>query len=318
MLLTGKMPATAVELGRYVKPCGGIACFGVPSNSDVDVNADGQLKAELAAMYLRDDAAIKVTDQWAVLKRGKLADVGEWSHQYGNVSNTSFSNDHRVKGSLGVLWYGDPGPSQMINRHEAASAPLTTNGRFFVQGTDSVRAFDAYNGQFLWEYENPGAIRTGVFNNYETSNLAASDDELFVAVNNKCTVLNAATGKIQAELTTPESKDGVTRAWGYLAHHEGLLYGTSTVRKELARELRRRGRTIGSETDAIFAADPKTGDTKWIYKGAEILHVTITIGDGNLYFIESSMTPDEREELLRQDKSKLVDLGEEEAKEERS
>ena len=30
-------------------------------------------------------------------------------------------------GSLGVLWYGDPGPSKMINRHEAASAPLSTN-----------------------------------------------------------------------------------------------------------------------------------------------------------------------------------------------
>ena len=32
----------------------------------------------------------------------------------------------------------------------------------FIQGTDSVRAYDAYNGLFLWEYNNPGAVRTGV------------------------------------------------------------------------------------------------------------------------------------------------------------
>ncbi len=74
------------------------------------------------------------------------------------------------------MWYGDPGPSSMINRHEAAGAPLSTNGRMFIQGTDSIMAYDAYNGTFLWEHQNPGAIRTGVFNNRETHNLAASDD----------------------------------------------------------------------------------------------------------------------------------------------
>ncbi|MCA9207025.1 MAG: PQQ-binding-like beta-propeller repeat protein, partial [Planctomycetales bacterium] len=179
MLLTGKLPATAVELGRYVKPCGGVACFGAPRH-DGSPKLDEQLHQSLANMYLRDDAEIKAVDDWAVLRRGKLAGVGEWSHQYGNVANTCYSEDHRVKGSLGVLWYGDPGPNKMINRHEAASAPLSTNGRFFTQGVDSVRAYDAYNGTFLWEYMNPGAIRTGVFNNNETSNLAASDDALFV------------------------------------------------------------------------------------------------------------------------------------------
>ncbi|MFT5527950.1 MAG: outer membrane protein assembly factor BamB, partial [Pirellulaceae bacterium] len=227
MLIDAALPTAGVELGRFIKPCGGIACLGYPANVNHTQTPD-QLSKEVAKMYLRDDSETETIDNWVVLKRGKLAGAGEWSHQYGNVANTSLSEDYRVKGALGVLWYGDPGPSQMINRHEAASAPLSTNGRFFVQGTDNIRAFDAYNGEFLWEHKNPGAIRTGVFNNYETSNLAASDDSLFVAAAQQCTVYNAATGKVEAELKAPQSDDGIERDWGYLAYHDNLVYGTST------------------------------------------------------------------------------------------
>lgn len=116
---------------------------------------------------------------WTLLRRGKLPGAGQWTHQYGSAANTSFTNDQRVRDGLGVLWYGDPGPNAMINRHEAAGAPLSTNGRMFIQGTDSIMAYDAYNGNFLWDFENPGAIRTGVFNNRETHNLAATDDVVY-------------------------------------------------------------------------------------------------------------------------------------------
>ncbi|MEK6234697.1 MAG: PQQ-binding-like beta-propeller repeat protein, partial [Planctomycetales bacterium] len=232
MLLTGKLPTASVELGRYVKPCGGVACFGVPTDSKKAADLDSiALKQDLAAMYLRDDAEIKTAGSWAVLTRGKLADVGDWSHQYGGVDNACFSPDERIKGSLGVLWYGDPGPQQMVNRHDAASAPLSTNGRFFTQGIESVRAFDAYNGKFLWEHKNPGAIRTGVFNNNETSNLAATDDSLFVVVNDTCTQLDAATGEVRRLRTEPQSEDYKTpTSWRNEPAHDGLLVGTSTIR----------------------------------------------------------------------------------------
>jgi outer membrane protein assembly factor BamB len=314
LLRTGKLPATAVELGRFIKPCGGVACFGAPQHErSPQVPADN-LKQSLASMYLRDDAAISTVDRWAVLRRGKLAEVGEWSHQYGNVSNTCFSDDHRVKGSLGVLWYGDPGPAKTINRHDASASPLSTNGRFFTQGLDSLRAYDAYNGQFLWEYKNPGAIRTGVFNNNETSNLAANDDSVFVVVKDTCTVLDAATGKIRAEHKAPQADDGIPRNWGYVAHHDGILYGTSTVHAELTDALRRRGRTVESTTDKVFAIDAKSGKQLWLYQAPHIMHVTITIGDGQMFFVESTISQEQREALLQQDKTALKDLGPEEAK----
>ncbi|MEX2026263.1 MAG: PQQ-binding-like beta-propeller repeat protein, partial [Pirellulaceae bacterium] len=110
MLSSGKLPATAIELGRYVKPCGGVACLGVPrTDGAVPISTDA-LKTSLASMYLRDDAQMETVENWVILRRGKLAGAGDWSHQYGSPDNACFSNDERVKGSLGVLWYGDPGP----------------------------------------------------------------------------------------------------------------------------------------------------------------------------------------------------------------
>ena len=92
---------------------------------------------------------------WVMLTRGKLPGAGNWSHQYGDPGNTASSDDRRLKGGLGVLWYGDPGPGKMVNRHSGAVGPLSVDGRLFVQGENSVMAYDAYNGLFLW-----GASRT--------------------------------------------------------------------------------------------------------------------------------------------------------------
>ena len=305
LLLTGKLPCEPADVGRHVKPCGGVVCFG---NIDAEkIGSDPQQFTK--TIFLKADVASSDADRrWATLTRGKLPGAGEWSHQYGNVANTNLSEDHRIKGGLGVLWYGDPGPTNMVNRHSAAAAPLSTNGRMFIQGIDSVMAYDAYNGQFLWNYKNPGAIRTGVFNNAETSNLAANDDALFVAVGDTCTVLEADSGKIRVQHKTPKSPDGIPRAWGYVAVHDGVLYGSSTIRSELARSLRRRGRVINSETDAVFAYDAATGKKLWTYRGKNILHTTIAIGEGKMFFIDASLTKQQRDELLQQDKTELKKL----------
>lgn len=318
MLLTGELPGDPNLASRHLKPCGGVAIFGRPENSPVTtqkVATEDETIAWLTQFYRRDEGEVIAERPWFMLRRGKLAGAGNWSHQYGNVANTSFADDHRIRDGLSVLWYGDPGPSSMVNRHEAAGAPLSTNGRMFIQGTDRVMAYDAYNGTFLWDYENPGAIRTGVFNNRETHNLAASDDALYVAIDNQCLALDAATGKVAATYETPESPDGVERAWAYLAYDDGQLFGTSTIREELEQRMRRRGLTVKSQTDAIFAIDAKTGDRMWTYRGSNILHTTIAVGPDRLYFIDSSITPEERQQLYLKDKGDLNELSGEAAKE---
>ncbi len=267
-----------------------------------------QIQTAAADAYPKDAAKVESAKDWTLVSRSGLPGAGSWSHQYGDTGNTSNSHDHLVKGGLGVLWYGDPGPSQMVNRHEGAMAPLSVGGRMFIQGEDNIMAYDAYNGLFLWEKKNPGALRTGVFNNEDTSNLAATEDALFVCVDDHCTEYDAATGEVRRVHKIPKSDDGEQRAWAYIAVTDGKLFGTNTMRSELRRELRRRGRKVENATDGIFAIDLKSGEQVWTYRGQNIMHMTIAIADGRVHFIDSSITPEERDEFLREDKTELEKL----------
>lgn len=309
LLLTGNLPTNPGQIARRIKPCGGTICLGGPASAPgrSDRWATNKLQPWLATLNIRAET-MEADEAYVTATRGTLPGAGSWSHQYGDVANTSMSEDYRVKGGMGVLWYGDPGPASMVNRHEAAAAPLSTYGRMFIQGIESILCYDAYNGSFLWEYKNPGALRTGVFNNEETSNLAASDDALFVAVDDKCTEIDAATGKVRRVHTAPQADDGVPRVWGYVGVYDGMLLGTSTVRKDLEASLRRRGHTVANTTHAIFAIDVASGKQKWIYTGKNILHVTIAVGDGHVFMIDSSISPQQRETLLKEDKTALKDL----------
>lgn len=298
-----KLPGDPREVVRMLKPVGGVIALG-----NVTANTGNEVKAWFTAMGLKENGTIKSFGGWTTLTRGKLPGAGNWSHLYGEPGNTASSEDTRVRGGLGVLWYGDPGPGKMVNRHEGAVGPLAVNGKLFVQGTDNVMAYDAYNGRFLWEFNNKDAQRTGVFQNYNPGNLVASDDALFVMVENKCVELDAETGKVRATHSLPNSKEDKTYKWGYLAYRDGILYGTATVRKELAARLRRRGRKSLESTDAIFAIDTKTGKHLWTYQGKNISHHTIALGPNRAYFIDSSITKEERAKILKQDKSKLKNL----------
>ena len=241
-----------------------------------------------------------------VIKRGALPGAGSWSHLYGTPANTAIGDETRVQSELGVLWYGDPGPGEMVNRHEGAVGPLATGGRLFVQGESTISAYDAYNGTFLWRYENPKAIRTGVFQNQNPGNLAATEDRLFHFVRHECFELDAATGQILRIHRLPPSKDDGRNEWGYLAVSEGHLLGTATLRTEIEERQRRRGRVTEDATDMLFAIELGSGLHAWEYQGSSISHHTVAMGPGRVYFIDSSITSEQREEILAQDKSQLA------------
>jgi outer membrane protein assembly factor BamB len=268
----------------------------------------------LATDLGEDEREIVTSKSWARLQRGRLPGAGDWSHQYGDVGNTSSSMDARIKGGLGVLWYGDPGPGMMVNRHEGAVGPVAVNGRLIVQGQYSVLAYDAYNGLFLWEYKNPDTYRTGVFQNWNPSNLVAGDNSVFIMDKDKVVELDAATGTLKANHTLPPAK-AKDHEWGFVAYQDGILFGTATIRTELIQRLRRRGRKFEDATDAIFAIDTKTGKYLWTYQGKSISDQTIALGSKQVYFIDSTITSEQRADLLQQDKTELKKLKGEAAKE---
>ncbi|MDQ3624611.1 MAG: PQQ-binding-like beta-propeller repeat protein, partial [Verrucomicrobiota bacterium] len=311
VLLTGEVPGIPAEVARTLKPIGGTICLGVPDNAPdaVKATARAAIPAWLAATKLTEEkAALETAGPWSRLIRGPLPGADSWSHQYGNAANTSSNGDARIKGGLGVLWYGDPGPGKMVNRHSGAVGPVSANGRLFVQGETSVMAYDAYNGQFLWEWENPGAIREGLKGAREPGNMAAGDDSLFVLIEEKCFHLDGATGRIRHTFTVPAKTDSRSRAWNYIAYENGMLYGTATGREEFAAQQKRRGKTATDPTDQLFAYDASTGKLAWAHQGKSISHVSIAVGDGQIFFVDSSLTPEQRDSLLRQDKTALKDL----------
>ncbi len=296
---SGSMPHSPQAIQRHLKPLGGTIVLQDGKSSGQSSANDWSKK-----LGLNLESSDKKGD-WRSFVRGALPGAGNWSHQYGNPANTAIGTDTLVKGDLSVLWYGDPGPGDMVNRHDGAVGPLSTNGRLFVQGDTEILAYDAYNGKFLWKYSNPAAIRTGVFQNQNPANLAADDDHLFHFVKDECFELDAASGRVLRTHRLPNAQDDGEHEWGYVATQNGLLFGAATIRKEIELKQRRRGKQTNDATDILFAIDLESGAIKWTYQGHSISHHTIAVGPDKVFFIDSSITSEQREQLLRADKSDL-------------
>jgi len=306
---------------------------------------------------------------WTKVVRGELTGAGGWTHQYGNPQNTACSGDELVGGRLGVLWFGEPGPKGILERHAKASSPVVINGRFFKQGEEIIAAYDAYNGILLWERQIAGAVRARA--DVDGGNLALTEDALYVAAHDRCYRLDPASGETVRVYGVPATASGEQRRWGFISHAGDILYGSAAMplreeygalwdyfvdngkwksREEIPAEhlpqydsyvarypvpdesvlmeFQRAGtlwRPItafpdwenynaaeGAVTDrtmvgdAVFAADTGTGDLLWSYRGERIANITITIGDGSIFFAESAITDQqkrgaiaERQELTR-------------------
>lgn len=312
LVRSGELPPGSAAVGRHLKPVGGVMMLGTPSSAPAkvieSVARPGLADGWVGEAKLADQVVKSTTPSWTRLGRGVLPGAGDWTHQYGNANNTAVSTDTRVKGGLGVLWYGDPGPDMMVNRHEGAVGPLAVKGKLIVQGEWSILAYDAYNGLFLWRHENPAAIRTGVFNNQNPANVAASDTHVFYFMGDQCVQLDLQTGETTRIHRLPAKIDNGKYQWGYLAVKDGILFGAATIRTELDERQRRRGKRTEDATDHLFAIDAQTGAHLWQYEGQNISHHTVAIGPKEVFFIDSSITSERREEILKQDKTALVGL----------
>jgi len=198
MLLTGTTTATVEEGRRILRPWGGTACLSL--------HRDGEVT-------------------WRTYVRGPLEDVGAWTQQYGDPSNTACSGDELVYGPLGVLWFGEPGPMGMVERHACAQSPVSMNGRLFMEGEEIVMAADAFNGTLLWKREIPGAVRVKI--KADSGNLTLTEDSLYIAAHDKCYRLDAETGETIREYNLPASRDGTPRRWGYISVVGNILYGSA-------------------------------------------------------------------------------------------
>jgi outer membrane protein assembly factor BamB len=256
------------EVFRVLKPQGGVAMLRQPSGLP-----DGALAG---ANVVRKD------DRWLVLQRGPLPGAGSWTHQYAEPGNTACGDDELVRGPLGLLWFGNPGPGQMVNRHERAASPLSIDGRLFIQGENVLMAYDAYNGLKLWEREIAGAMRVNA--SHDGSNLALSRQRLFVALREACLGLDPATGETKITYAPPPSPDSKPRRLGCILHADQMLYGSQGTRPTVS--------------DRVLAWDVESGKLRWVYEGRSIGNNTIAYNEGRLVLIDSDMPAAERKAAL--------------------
>jgi len=227
----------------------------------------------------------------AITARANLTDAGDWTHQYGSGGNTSYSGVKLGAGNdrtddLDIQWIGRPGGSFTIDRQVRAPAPLASKGRLFCQGHDRIVALESHNGAVLWSMKIPDLSRLNVLR--DAGNMCADDEAVYVAVGDECWRLDGDTGE-----RTTFSTD---LNWGYVGRAGDVLLGSSVrpgnAYKSFWGAKNWYDGQSGYGTDQVcseklFAVDPTTGAPLWTYSDGVILDVTITTGDGKIWFLES-------------------------------
>jgi len=242
--------------------------------------------------------ALRRTDEWLsgniqgnrfiCQYRGALAGEGTWTHPYADPGNSACSHDQLSFSNTTIQWFGAPGPRDIVDRHQQSPPPVYAKGRVFITGSDYIVAVDAYNGTILWEKRLAESGRVETMNN--CGNLVIVDDRLYVAHGEFCTAFDAQTGQQVFQTSTGQANT----EWGYLAHVNGLLLGSSGKMGSVDRPLLRlsgltREHTGLSCSDGLFACDPKTGKRLWTYSSPNgaIINPAIACSGRRVCFLES-------------------------------
>jgi len=233
---------------------------------------------------------------WRVVQKPPLPGARDWSHQYAGAHNSACSNDD-LQGATGtgemeVQWFGRPGGDAVMDRNPRKPAPLSTNGRLFLQGFNRIVTMDAYNGAILWSLEIPELRRVNMPR--DCSNWCADNDYVYVAIKDACWRLDAATGELVQTytLSADPAQDGYD--WGFLASAGSQILGTQTRKGAAYTEYWGKkywyDLMIGSGndkvcSDLIFAMDKNSGAREWSYSDGMIINSTITVGGEYVYFV---------------------------------
>jgi len=263
----GPDPDVEEEVGRVLRPYGGVACMGGP----------GAMRKTV---------------------RGALKGAGEWTHQYADPANTICSPERLAKGPLTMLWFADFG-FEMPNRHGRGPSPLAKDGYLVIEGVNALLGVDAYNGRVVWRHETPEILKP-----YDqehllgtagtNSNMCLGEDSVYVRSDGSCLRIDLATGRKLREYAMPPGSEDESDVWGYIAHSDGVLYGSRANPEYVVGALFGGGNMerLLTESDVLFALDVETGREMWSFRAKHsIRHNAIAIGGGRVYLIDRPTDP---------------------------
>ncbi|MCP4261965.1 MAG: PQQ-binding-like beta-propeller repeat protein [Planctomycetes bacterium] len=297
-LISGELPPSAAEMFRVLRPCGGTAIIGQFKKT---YKKRKKLKQSNIEHWL-NDAMIpgwkinKHNGLWAVIRRGSLLGIGDWTQLYANAAHTACSGD-QLRGPMALQWFGKPGPRSIIDRHHRPMSSLVKDGRIFVPTLEGVISVDAYNGTELWQLDVPNSRRIGALK--DSGHMLATDDYVYIAVEDQCWAVDVVTGMRKLILKAPQLDDRQKHDWGYLNHLGDCLIGSGQKVKASFYKQDFRGKPDNGSnvlegdfrsvivSDYLFARNRHTGAIQWTYRDGTIMNSAVTVGDGRIYFIQS-------------------------------
>ncbi len=259
------------------------------------VSADGELSSyDRSLLCPQSGVAWNAKLKKMIARAPALPGVGEWTHMYADAGNTACSEDTRVASTLGMQWFGRPGPQHIVDRHLRAAPPLVKNGLLLIPGNNYLFCLDAWNGTILWEKALPDFRRIGVLR--DSGNMVLADDLVYCATASRCQALDVYSGELRLSLELPAPYRESGYHWGCSALSDGVLLGSAVKQGGVYRKMNYQAiyesnygdKVKVATSDVVFAMDRKSGQLRWQYQpGGSVINPSISVADGRVYLIES-------------------------------
>lgn len=190
-------------------------------------------------------ANIRPGERFASLVRtGALKGSADWTHNYGNISNTIKSNDDLARAPLGILWFGGNSNMDVLPRHGHGPGEQVIDGKLIIEGINRITARDVYTGRVLWQRvlenlksdnwqvyynesydeENPLDAKYNQVHlagaNARGTNFVVTKEYVYVIEGAKCDLLDINTGEIKKVIT---SGTDTTANLGYIGVYDRYL-----------------------------------------------------------------------------------------------
>ena len=179
----------------------------------------------------------------------------------------------------------------MIDRHLRGPPPLASNGRMFLAAENGLIGVDAHNGTELWDLALPDSQRYGM--PYDAGYIACDGQRVLAAVDTHVWEVDPDSGHVRRRVPLP-SRVSRSMHWGYVAIHDGAIYGTSTLATAPRTTPGREQVSLAYRSDRplvtsrhLFRLDPKRMSTQWIRDRGAIVNPSLAISGDRIFFIES-------------------------------